>query len=75
MVGLVKRFTNAYTKPRDHGLGICGFWYKTSVFRPVYVGFMQIWPRIMGIRVSFMRESHLSRSNTGREGLGTAFSV
>ena len=68
-------FTNAYTKPRDHGLGICGFWYKTSVFRPVYVGFMHVRPRITVINPSFVREGKLSRSNTGKGGFGTAFPV
>jgi hypothetical protein len=65
-------FTNAYTKPRDHGLGVCRFWYKTSVFRPVYVRFMHSWAGIIGVGGDFVHERKLSRSNTGKGGLGTA---
>jgi hypothetical protein len=25
-------FTNAYGQHQDHGLGVCGFWYKTLRF-------------------------------------------
>jgi len=69
----VKKFTNAYGQSRDHGLGVCRFWYKTSVFRPVYVGFMHVWARITAINTGFMHERCLSRSNTGKKVLGTAF--
>jgi hypothetical protein len=55
--------------------GYAGFGIKPSVFRPVYVGFMHIWARITGIRVSFMREGKLSRSYMAKGGLGTAFLV
>ncbi len=69
----MKRFTNAYTKPRDHGLGVCRFWYKPSFLRPVYVGFMHPLARITGIGAGFVHESYLSRSNTGKEAWRTAF--
>jgi hypothetical protein len=66
-------FTNAYTKPRDHGLGVCRFWYKTSDLRPVYVGFMHPRPRITVINTGFMRETELSRKKSGKEMWRTAF--
>jgi hypothetical protein len=36
---------------------------------------MQVWPLMTVKGVSFMRERKLSRSNTGRGGLGTAVLV
>jgi len=55
--------------------GYAGFGIKPSGLRPVYVDFMHVWARITGIGAGFMHESHLSRSNTGKGGLGTAFLV
>jgi hypothetical protein len=52
--------------------GYAGFGIKPSVFKPVYVGFMQVWARITVINSSFMRERKLSRSKRGKEGLRTA---
>jgi hypothetical protein len=60
---------------RDHGLTVCRFCIKPSGLRPVYVGFMQVWPLITVKGVSFMRERNLSRSKRGKEVLGTAVSV
>ncbi len=55
--------------------GYAGFGINPTGLRPVYVGFMHVWARITGIRVSFIRERKLSRSNTGKGGLETAVLV
>ncbi len=46
---------------------------KPSGFRTFYAGFMHPWARITGIGAGFVREGELSRSNTGKGGLETAF--
>jgi hypothetical protein len=55
--------------------GYAGFGIKPSFLRPVYVGFMHVWAGITGVGGDFVHERNLSRSNTGKGGLGTAISV